>query len=192
MALDRGEVITFLREAFHKTATYDYALKHAASEEDIRACVYSYMRYAIANDLRWRVFLSPSIHLSKEKIVKPDMVFVRAKEKPHLEISVEIVVEIKYWTKAPKEIEHDMKKLEEISGFYYDKVVDHRPEILFFAILGSKIDFKKNFQRFREDSVVLYEHDKVFKEPWNEEEKRDEYMKYFRDWYYEKGSASSI
>jgi len=173
----REFVLRILELAFLKTAKIDYAFKYTHSEEELRACVYRYLRDVLDLDERWRAFLSFSVKQDEEtdKKHKPDIIILKG-EPVHENLSVEIIVEMKNWPDY-KHAKHDVGKLLEYRERF--KKQNDKPELIFMAIVGEKFyeDEDKKIKdiifegrkKYSDVHIWLQYHNSIFCGPWNSE-----------------------
>ena len=125
-------MILLLKSAFERCVSHDYARERIIKEEDVRACVFSYLKPTVDLCDDWRMFVdSVTIPLPEAttdaRLWRPDLVFFTdsSSDSP----KVEILVEIKHWPSDEK-IESDLQKLRTVQARF-----GGTPEIVFFAIV---------------------------------------------------------
>lgn len=138
MTIDRATVLNLVRAAFLQAATIDYRDGHVHCEEDMRACVYRYVRNGLELFPEWRIFVNLSAFSGKGGFSKPDMSLFRwpgyhgadSSGEPQLEIAVEI----KHWPNRAQ-VEQDVEKLMSLHDSF-----DEAPNGLFIAVVGTGWD----------------------------------------------------
>jgi len=179
--IDREAAIAILKAACDAAALKDYASKYTDNEEDLRACIYHHVRNSLDADDCWRVFLSFSTLRAgtDTSMCKPDLVFLRG-QPVHKDLSLEILVELKNWPTL-EEIRHDLKKLIELRARFPKK---NRPDLVFFGI-GRGLQALEPAVRANlseQDGIYLwlYDHDQIYKGPWEEDPCPDPYRRKLR------------
>ena len=183
----RAVVLEVLRAAFLKTTRHDYAHKYIENEEDVRACVFRYVRESLDLDPRWRVFLSYSTYDNNQdqNLYKPDMIFLRG-EQQHEAISLELLVEVKNWPTYTA-VQHDLTKLLQLRR----RFGQDQPEVVFFAVVGrsfappaqlAEVTSRLQAAVSPHEGVHIWleHHDLIYKGPWDAVNKTDPYREKLR------------